>query len=38
VGQGDRIEILGAVSPGDTVVIRGNERLQPGQAVSIMDG
>jgi hypothetical protein len=38
VGQGDRIEILGAVSPGDKVVIRGNERLQPGQAVSIMDG
>lgn len=38
VGQGDRIEILGSVSPGDRVVIRGNERLQPGQAVSIMDG
>lgn len=38
VGQGDQIEILGAVSPGDRVVIRGNERLKPGQAVSIMDG
>jgi len=38
VGHGDRIEILGAVSPGDKVVIRGNERLQPGQAVSVMDG
>jgi len=38
VGHGDRIEILGAVSAGDRVVIRGNERLQPGQAVSIMDG
>jgi len=38
VGQGDRIEIIGAVSPGDTVVTRGNERLQPGQAVSVMDG
>jgi len=37
VGQGDYIEVLGAVSPGDKVVIRGNERLQPGQAVSIMD-
>lgn len=37
VGQGDDIEILGAVSPGDRVVIRGNERLQPGQAVNIMD-
>jgi RND family efflux transporter MFP subunit len=38
VGQGDRIEIVGAVEPGDKVVIRGNERLQPGQAVSVMDG
>ena len=38
VGQGDRIEVMGAVSAGDVVVIRGNERLQPGQAVSIMDG
>ena len=38
VGQGEYIEILGAVSPGDKVVIRGNERLQPGQAVSVMDG
>lgn len=38
VGQGDFIEILGEVSAGDTVVIRGNERLQAGQAVSVMDG
>jgi len=37
VGQGEHIEILGAVSPGDLVVIRGNERLQPGQTVNIMD-
>lgn len=37
IGQGDRVEVLGSVSPGDKVVIRGNERLQPGQAVSIMD-
>jgi len=37
IGQGDRIEILGTVSPGDRVVIRGNERLQPGQPVDIMD-
>lgn len=37
VGQGEHIEILGAVSPGDRVVIRGNERLQPGQSVNIMD-
>jgi RND family efflux transporter MFP subunit len=38
VGQGEDIEVLGGVSPGDRVVIRGNERLQPGQEVSIMDG
>lgn len=37
VGQGEDIEVLGAVAPGDRVVIRGNERLQPGQAVNIMD-
>jgi RND family efflux transporter MFP subunit len=37
VGQGEDIEILGEVAPGDRVVIRGNERLQPGQAVDIMD-
>ena len=37
VGQGEDVEILGPVSPGDRVVVRGNERLQPGQEVSIMD-
>jgi hypothetical protein len=38
VGQGEDIEVLGPISPGDQVVIRGNERLQPGQAVTILDG
>jgi hypothetical protein len=37
VGQGEVIEVLGGVAPGDRVVIRGNERLQPGQAVNIQD-
>ncbi|MBT8048856.1 MAG: efflux RND transporter periplasmic adaptor subunit [Xanthomonadales bacterium] len=37
-GRGDYVEILGDVAPGDMVVIRGNERLQPGQSVSILDG
>jgi RND family efflux transporter MFP subunit len=37
VGHGEDIEVLGAIAPGDRVVIRGNERLQPGQAVNIMD-
>jgi len=36
-GQGDDIEVAGGVSAGDRVVIRGNERLQPGQAVTILD-
>ena len=37
-GLGDDIEVIGAVAPGDRVVIRGNERLQPGQAVTVLDG
>jgi RND family efflux transporter MFP subunit len=37
IGQGEEIEVVGAISPGDRVVIRGNERLQAGQSVSIMD-
>jgi RND family efflux transporter MFP subunit len=37
IGQGEHIEVLGAVSPGDRVIIRGNERLQPGQSVNIME-
>ena len=38
MGQGDLVEISGEISAGDRVVVRGNERLQPGQAVSIMEG
>jgi len=38
VGSGEVIEVFGDISEGDRVVIRGNERLQPGQPVSIMDG
>jgi RND family efflux transporter MFP subunit len=38
VGQGDDIEVSGEIASGDRVVVRGNERLQPGQEVSIMDG
>jgi hypothetical protein len=35
VGQGvrDWIEVQGGIRPGDRVVIRGNERLFPGQPV-----
>lgn len=30
---GARLEVLSGLSPGDMVVVRGNERLRPGQAV-----
>ncbi|MEM7195701.1 MAG: efflux RND transporter periplasmic adaptor subunit [Pseudomonadota bacterium] len=33
--SGERVEVLDGVSQGDQVVVRGNERLRPGQAVSI---
>lgn len=31
--NGDRIEVLDGLSPGETVVVRGNERLREGQPV-----
>lgn len=37
IGSGDQIEVSGDLSDGNMVVIRGNERLRPGQAVSIME-
>lgn len=33
VAEGDWIQVLGPLQPGDQVVTRGNERLRPGQAV-----
>ncbi|MGF1447706.1 MAG: efflux RND transporter periplasmic adaptor subunit [Pikeienuella sp.] len=35
IGQpvGDRMEVLSGLLPGDVVVVRGNERLRPGQPV-----
>ena len=30
---GARFEVLGGLKPGDMAVVRGNERLRPGQAV-----
>ena len=32
---GGRFEVLGGLGPGEPVVVRGNERLRPGQAVSV---
>jgi len=36
IGTGQQIEVIGDLGDGDTVIIRGNERLRPGQVVSIM--
>jgi RND family efflux transporter MFP subunit len=33
--SGERIEVLGGLGEGDRVVVRGNERLGPGQAVQV---
>ncbi|MDE0201795.1 MAG: efflux RND transporter periplasmic adaptor subunit [Rhodospirillaceae bacterium] len=32
---GGRFEVLGGVGPGEPVVVRGNERLRPGQAITV---
>jgi len=37
IDAGDRIEVMGELKDGDTVIVRGNERLRPGQTVSIME-
>ena len=38
VRQGNRVEMVsGSLSPGETVVIRGNERLVAGDSVRVMD-
>lgn len=34
-GSGEEIEVEGDLAAGDRVVVRGNERLQPGQTVEI---
>jgi hypothetical protein len=34
IAEGDFIEIVGAVRPGDAIVIRGGERLRAGQQVT----
>lgn len=34
VPAGDRYEVLSGLAPGDMVVVRGNERLRPGQDIA----
>ena len=36
IGSGDKIEVIGNVNDGDRVVVRGNERLRPGQTVNVL--
>ncbi len=35
IGEGDWIEVRGPIQEGDKVIIRGNERLRPGQEVQV---
>jgi len=37
VGMEDSVEVRGALSPGDRLVVRGGERLAAGQAVRVID-
>lgn len=34
-GDGDYVELVGDIQPGDKIVIRGGERLRPGETVKI---
>jgi RND family efflux transporter MFP subunit len=36
VGMGERVEVIGAVEVGDRLIVRGGERLTPGQEVTIL--
>ncbi|MFQ5525469.1 MAG: efflux RND transporter periplasmic adaptor subunit [Thermoanaerobaculia bacterium] len=38
IGDNSLIEVVGGVTAGDRVVVRGGERLRPGQAVAVGDG
>jgi len=38
IGEGEWIEVMGPIQAGDRVVVRGNERLRPGQEVSVQGG
>ena len=37
IGLGDMVEVIGNVSDGDRVIVRGAERLQSGQSVVVTD-
>jgi hypothetical protein len=37
IADGNLIEIHGEIEAGDRIIVRGNERLQPGQPVHILN-
>jgi RND family efflux transporter MFP subunit len=37
IGEGEWIEVRGPIQEGDKVIVRGNERLRPGQDVSVRE-
>ncbi len=37
LAQGPYIEVIGELRPGDRVIVRGGERLRPGQKVKVID-
>jgi hypothetical protein len=37
VGMADGVEVRGALSPDDRLVVRGGERLMPGEAVTVTE-
>ena len=36
IGVGSMVEVIGDIAPGDRLIVRGGERLRPGQPVSIV--
>ncbi len=37
IGQGELVEVVGDIVPGEQVIVRGAERIQPGQSVNIKE-
>lgn len=35
IGAGQQVQVIGNINPGDRIVVRGAERLQPGQTVQV---